>query len=121
MEAALTALLLPLVGNTRLFWDTTPDNWTVTDPCIVIQVVGGKARWFVNNTEVAPSHKHARVQIEAYAKTRLAASNLARLIEDTLRDSTMTAEPIGAYNSTYSAELKVYGTRQQFGIWYVDP
>lgn len=120
VEETLTALLNPLVGN-RVYWDATPDGGVdVPDGgIIIVQQVGGDADWYVEGA--MPSHKNARIQVVCYAKRRVAAGALARLVEKTLCESTLIAQPFGAFQSNFEPDLKIYETLQQFGVWYPDP
>lgn len=117
-EADLITLLGPLVAN-KVFWDTTPDDFVVTTPVIILQQVGGKAGWYIDQT--MPSHKHARIQVRVWARRRMDAAPLARLIEKTIAESAFIAEPFGAAIADNQPDMKLYGTHQAFGIWYPDP
>lgn len=114
-EAPLKDLLGPLAGD-RVSPDKVPEGSDF--PAITYQQVGGRAGWYVDRS--MPSHKHARVQINTWAKTRLEASNLARSIENALCTSTLIVEPYGAPTALYEELLDLYGTRQDFGIWFPD-
>ena len=115
LEKTLSDLLGPLVEGR-----CTPDR--VDDasdfPVITYQQAGGRAGWYIDRT--MPSHKHARIQINTWARTRGEASALARLVENTFCTSTLVVEPYGAPTSLYEELLDLYGTRQDFGIWFPD-
>lgn len=115
VEDTIEKLLAPLVSD-RVYPDTTPDRPAF--PLIIYQQVGGSAGWYVDGT--MPDHKNARLQLHVWAKTRTEASDIARRVENTICASHLVARPFGAFVSTYNDVLKIYGTRQDFGISYLD-
>jgi hypothetical protein len=115
IEETLQKLLGPLVEG-RFYPDVVPED--AKFPAITYHQVGGRAGWYVDRT--MPSHKHGRFQINVWAKSRLEASQLARQVENTICASTLIAEPNGAATSLYEQLLALYGTRQDFGIWFPD-
>ncbi len=116
LESDLYVLLAPLVEG-RVSPDVLPDKPTF--PCITYQQIGGRSAWY--SEKAMPSHKHARIQLNVWAKTRAQASEIARAAEGLLCDSDLVAEPFGALTALYEELLKLYGTRQDFGVWYPDP
>ncbi|USX25783.1 DUF3168 domain-containing protein [Oxalobacteraceae bacterium OTU3CINTB1] len=114
LDAQLFAALSPLV-NGEVYPDVAPDG--VARPYITYQQVGGDV---VNYTEGSiPDRRNARVQINVWAETRLGASSLSELVEDTLRPITeLQTSVIGARASVYEPETKLRGARQDFSIWY---
>ena len=51
--------------------------------------------------------------------SRLSASATSRLIENAMRIATQfKAEPVGAMVSDYDADVKLYGARADFSVWY---
>jgi hypothetical protein len=115
IEKTLNDLLGPLVDR-QLFPDLIPEG--AKFPAIVYQQAGGRGGWYVDRTK--PSHKHSRMQIYSWARTRIEASNLARLIEDTICLSTLAAEPYGGPTALHNEQLALFGARQDFGIWFPD-
>lgn len=117
-ESDLFGLLNDLVDG-RVYPDVTPD--VPVFPLIVYEQPGGRAYAYLENK--LPSHKHARVQINCVAQTRLQANALARQIERRMVESDVfdAVEVYGAFQSGYIDALKMYETRQDFGIWYPDP
>lgn len=116
IEEDLVALLAPIVEG-RIYPDESPDNPVF--PLIIYQQIGGKAGWYLENK--VPSHKHARIQIDVFSRRRTEANRLARSIEGLICESAFIAEPYGAFTALREEPLKLYGTRQDFGIWYADP
>lgn len=112
IEATIKATLGSLVGN-RVYPDTPPDNPTF--PLIVYQQVGGEV---INPLEGSdPNKDNARVQVVTWAKTRLEASSVARQVRVALT-STLNATMLGAPVSLYEEELKLYGSRADYSLWY---
>lgn len=113
LEESLAGILGPLVGG-RCYPDVLPDNPTF--PLIVYQQVGGQA---IDYAEKAlPDHDHARVQVWVWSKARLEASQIARQARAAIIGSALTAQTYGAPVSSHNEELKLYGSRTDFGVWY---
>lgn len=115
IEETLYALIGPALGG-RFYPDVTPD--TPQFPLGTYQQVGGTAGWYTDNT--MPDHKQGRFQINVWAKSRLEAARIARQIEGLICASGLVAQPYGAPTALYQDALKIYGTRQDFGIWFKD-
>ena len=115
-ESDLRTLLADLVAE-RVYPDVAPD--VPVFPYITYQQVGGNSLWF--NEKAKPSHKHARVQFNVWARSRVEANQIARQIENRFITGSFDAEPYGEFVALYESTLKIYGTRQDFGIWYQDP
>lgn len=115
IEADLKTLLGPLVSG-RVYPDVTPD--TPTFPLIVYQQVGGRSFAFLDKT--IPGRKHARIQINVWSKNRAQANAIARLAESAIVAGANAAESFGALSALYEEPFKLYGTRQDFGIFYLD-
>lgn len=113
LEADLFNLLGPLVAD-RVYPDITPDN--ATFPLIVYQQVGGTAYEYADKT--VPATDNARMQIWVWSKTRLEADDLARQARIALVGSSLTVQTIGAPVSTYDSNVKLYGSRTDYGIFY---
>lgn len=111
---ALKDLVPTNVDGRRGVWrDIAPTG--VMRPYITFQQVGGVA---VNLLESAVADKkNGRFQINAWADGRDEVASLSRQIEDTLVAS-LRATVIGAPVAVYEEETKLYGTRQDFSIWF---
>lgn len=115
LEAKLKALLGPLVAG-RTYPDVTPDKPVF--PLIVYQGAGGKEQWYVEGKR--REKRHQRVQFYVWSATRAEASAIADQISTLLCESDFPAvEPYGAPVSLYEEAIKKYGTRQDFGIWFL--
>ncbi len=115
LDADLKVLSGPLVAG-RIYPDVTPDKPLF--PLIVYQGVGGTEQWYVEGKR--REKRHQRVQVYVWATTRLEASGIADLVGTALCESGFPAvEPYGAPTSLYEEAIKKYGTRQDFGIWFL--
>jgi len=114
LEVTLKALLGPLVGD-RVHPDITPDNPAF--PLIVYQQVGGQASEYVGKN--LPGHDHARMQVVVWSRTRLEATTLARAARAAIIGSILVAQTYAAPVSLYDETLKLYGSRTDYGIWYL--
>ncbi len=115
IETALFDLLGPLVDR-RCYPDTTPSDPEF--PLIVYQGVGGEPPEFLERR--LPDCEHYRVQVYCWAKTRLQASNLALQVRQQIIEqgkAFAAANTLGQRVTLYEEGLKLYGTRQDFGIW----
>lgn len=119
-EADFQALIAGVVGAGKVFWDEAPSTFVMADKVAYIQQVGGRASWYVDKQSM-PDHKHARIMVTIYAKSRAEVAPLARAVENAIALSDFVSEPYGAMVAITEPELKLYGTQQQFGIWYPDP
>lgn len=115
LEAELVALWKGAVGG-RIYPDTTPD--VPQFPLATFQQVGGQARWYLEKK--VPDHRHARIQVNVWAKSRMEANQIALTLARLLAESALVAEPYGEFEALYDEHLKLYGTRQDFGIWHRD-
>ncbi len=112
-ELALYAALRPLVAD-RVYPDVAPSNAAL--PRIVFQQIGGQSTVYADN--VAATQENARMQVVCWATTRLAATALAKQVEDTLlAATTCTATPLGARVSDFEPDTGLYAARQDFSVW----
>lgn len=109
IQSALASLV-----SGQVFPDETPAGPVF--PLIVYQQVGGKAGWYLEKK--MPDHRHARMQIETWAKSRKQADSIAAQVEAAICALALPTEPYGAPTSLKEDSLKIYGSRQDFGIWY---
>lgn len=114
VESVLYAALSPLV-SARVYPDIAPQG--VLAPYITYQQVGGESVAFLEPG--VPSKKNARMQINVWAETRLAANVLARQVED-LMLVTMSLQPtaLGSFTAMQDEDSSLYGTRQDFSLWF---
>jgi hypothetical protein len=116
IESSIVSALAPLVQN-RVYPDIAPQGVTAL-PRITYQQISGEAVNFMDPTK--PSRKNARIQVNVWAGTRLAASSLGRQVEDTLRAAALQVTVLGALTATYESDTNLYGTLQDFSFWFTD-
>jgi len=112
LEADLVTLVKALCP--RVFPDVA--DVSTDRPYVTYQGIGGRSlRWLA----LSPADKrHTIMQVNVWADTRASASALARQIEDALcAASAFTAWPQAEPISTYDADMKRYGTIQDFEIY----
>ena len=115
VETDLFNLLKTLVDG-RCYPDVTPD--APVFPLIVYQGAGGKAYEYLERK--LPDCEHYRIQIHCWAKSRTAASALALSVRQRIIEqgtAFKSAETMGQITSLHEEALKLYGTRQDFGVW----
>jgi hypothetical protein len=115
VETDIFTALKGLVSD-RVYRDIAPQ--TVTDlPRITFQQVGGES---INCFDTfVPNKKNGRFQINVWGADRDSVAVLARQVEDTLRvyaalQTTVMGEPV----ALYEPETRLYGTRQDFSVWF---
>lgn len=121
----MIALLNPAVGN-NFFLVTAPDGFRSSDAFAVMTVIGGDDRFYVDQS--LPDLEHRRVQInvwgnelpEVEAATNLIRATLAASINDPLTRF-VGVEPLGQASDEYNDVLKLFGSRQDFGIHWRNP
>lgn len=115
VETDLFNLLKTLVDG-RCYPDATPD--APEFPLIVYQVVGGQAYDYLERK--LPDCEHYRIQINCWTKSRTTAGALALQVRQRIIEqgtAFKSAETMGQATSLYEDALKLYGTRQDFGLW----
>lgn len=113
LETALFDALKGLVSN-RVYPDVAPEG--AARPYITYQQVGGAGVNFLDPT--VPSKKNARIQVNVWADTRMAAGDLSRQVEDALRTTVaLQTTVLSAAVALHEPETKLRGTRQDFSVW----
>lgn len=113
VEETFFATLGPLAGN-RCYPDTAPNG--AARPYMTYIQIGGRAENFLESEPVGK--RNGRFQINCWADTRAAAIALARSVEDTLVSSSLQAFVLGAPSAEYDDVVRLYGTRQDFSVWF---
>jgi hypothetical protein len=115
IEASIKTALASIAGG-RVYPDTTDGVPTpLVYPLVIYQQVGGDV---INPLECTdPNLDNARIQVWVWSKTRLEASSVMRQVRVALTGS-LKAFALGAPVSDYVEELKNYGSRMDFSIWY---
>lgn len=113
MEAELFTVLKTVAP--RVYPDVAPEPMPVR-PFVTYQQVGGETLEYLENTP--PNLRNARIQVNVWAVSRIAASALALQVEDAMRAAAaFQARPLGAMVADYDPDTKVYGARQDFTVW----
>lgn len=124
----LTALLAPHFIDGDVFHTTAPDGYVETSSHVfaITQGVGGDEEMYVD--QEIPDTIHRRVQfwfwgrdlLEVEAKHELIYGVLLNTINDPLSNF-IGVEPMGGPTDDYNDVLKLYGSRQDFGIRWKRP
>jgi hypothetical protein len=115
VESQIYNALKGLVTGQHVYAITIPDTVTART-YITYQQVGGDAVNFLDSAK--PGKKNARFQVNVWAPTAHQAAALSRLTEDAMR--TINSFVLGAPVSTSEPDLNIFGTRQDFSIWFDD-
>ena len=114
VESIVFAALKGLVAPNCCWADQAPEN--AATPYIVYQAVGGQDEGTLDGV---PALQNTRMQVAAWGSSRLTAvSPLMVAIREALCNSGIRATPIGAPVSDYETDTKLYGSRQDFSIWW---
>jgi len=100
----------------RVYPDVTPD--VPVFPLIVYQGAGGQAYDYLERK--LPDCEHYRIQVVSWARTRAAASALAAQVRQRIIEqgtAFASAKTLGQVVNLYEKDLKIRGSRQDFGIW----
>jgi len=100
-------------GTFRCYPDVGPAN--VVRPYITYQQVSGQSPNILNDVI---AQQNARVQINVWADNRLDASSLMQSVAAILTNATYQGVSLGAPVSTFELDTRLYGSRQDFSIWY---
>ena len=112
-ESDIVTALTSLVSG-RIFPDAA--DFSTPKPYITYSQVGGEAVAFLERA--MPSKKNGRYQVNVWAADRAGAAALALQIESALVLSTaFQASAEGAPTALFEADLKLYGSMQDFSIW----
>ena len=88
----------------------------VARPYITFQAVGGQSPNYLSNTVNA--QQNARMQVNVWADDRATANSLIQSAIAALAPPPLNATNIGAPVSSYETDTKLYGSRQDFSIWF---
>lgn len=117
LEQHLIVLLNPLFPGEAVFWDTAPDGFNHRQGFAILQLVGGREKWYVDKATNA-SHYHQRVRVMVWQPDRLSCSAKMREVADAIRVNSSVSEPYGAAVSGHDDAIKMHSSRRDFGIWY---
>ncbi|WP_087754128.1 DUF3168 domain-containing protein [Paraburkholderia caledonica] len=111
-ESITYGALKTLAGG-RVYPDVAPAS--PVKPYIVYQGAGG-----VDETTLdgADTLQNCRMQVAVWATTRAEASTLIQQVRAALTAAPVSGTPIGAPVPVYEDNTKLYGSRQDYSIWY---
>lgn len=98
----------------RVYPDVAPTG--TARPYVVYQQVGGQVLNPIDGS--APGDRHARVQVNVWAATRIAATTLMQQIEDAMRPAPAHGRPVGALIARYDEHSELRGAQQDFTFWH---
>ncbi|MFM0326086.1 DUF3168 domain-containing protein [Caballeronia glebae] len=111
-EAIVYGALRGLVGD-RCYPDVAPAG--ALRPYVTYQAVGGRSPNYLSNTV---DLQNARMQVNVWADSRSVANSIMQSAIAALTGPAIKATTIGAPVSTYEADTKLYGSREDFSIWF---
>ncbi|MEM5325175.1 DUF3168 domain-containing protein [Paraburkholderia sp. JHI2823] len=111
-EAIVFGAIKALVGG-RCFPDVAPAG--TLRPYATYQAVGGQSPNYLSNTIAL---QNARMQVNVWADTRASATSVMQSVIASLTGGPVNATTIGAPVSTYEADTKLFGSREDFSIWF---
>ncbi len=112
LEARLFAALDPI--NERGFPDVAPTS--TPKPYWTFQQIGGPVINPLNGDD--PGKEGATVQVNVWATTRKEAKALIKQFEAALRAPPVNARPVSASFSDYDHDMELYGSQQEFTLWF---
>lgn len=120
LEEQLYAVLSPLVGG-RVYFDATPEDGPEGYPYLVVSLLGGKRKWFVEQER--PDKQNHRLSITGVVNTKPKDRGaLADQIEETMCKACPTpfasSEAYGGWITGRSIQHKELYSQQQFGVYF---
>lgn len=112
VESIVDAALVALAGG-RVYPDVAPAG--APTPYIVYQSVGGVDETTFDGTDTL---QNSRMQVAVWSATRAEAASIIKQVRAALTAEPVAGVPIGAPVSVYEDGTKLYGSRQDFSIWY---
>lgn len=113
-ESIVFAALKGLVASNCCWADQAPEN--TAKPYIVFQAVGGQDEATFDGVA---DLQNTRMQIAVWGDSRIGqVGPLMVAIRAALCNSEIRATPIGSPVSSYEDDTKLYGSRQDFSIWW---
>jgi hypothetical protein len=110
---SVTFGVIKALASGRVYPDVAPAG--VVKPYIVYQGVGGVDETTFDGPDTL---QNSRMQIAVWANSRAEVSPIMKQVRDALTAEPVRATPIGAAVPDYESDTKLYGSRQDFSIWY---
>lgn len=99
----------------RVFPDFAPEfALNSPDPFVTFTQIGGEAQAILSGPDKL---RRIRMQINVWARTRLAANTIARAVEESMRTATeFTGFRLAEFTAVYDQPTGWYGTTQDFRV-----
>lgn len=117
IEEKIIQLLGPLVNN-HVYWDEVELEDADADPVIVLQIVGGKHAWYMDNE--IPEYQNARLQVVVLATDAIVASSTMKAVERAMASGVVICRPIGEFKGSADFTTQKREKTMQFSIWHKD-
>lgn len=114
IEQVLVQLLGPLVAN-QVYWYEVELEDSKADPVVVLQIVGGKHAWYLDNS--IPEYQNARLQVAVLSSDEMVASRTMRAVEQAMASGVVICRPIGEFTGSADKTTKKREKIMQFSIW----
>ena len=111
-ESVTFGAIKALAGG-RVYPDVAPAGAAL--PRIVYQSVGGVDETTFDGSDML---QNSRVQVSVWTTTRAEAATIMQQVRAALTAEPVRGVPIGAPVSVYEDDTKLYGSRQDYSIWY---
>jgi hypothetical protein len=110
---SVTYAAIKVLANGRVYPDVAPAG--VAKPYLTYQSVGG-----VDETtfDGADTLQNSRMQVSVWSTSRIEAATIIQQVRAALTAAPVSGTPIGAPVSVYEDDTKLYGSQQDFSIWY---
>lgn len=111
-ESVTFGAIKALAGG-RVYPDVAPAGAAL--PRIVYQSVGGVDETTFDGSDTL---QNSRMQVSVWAATRAEAATIMQQVRAALTAAPVRGVPIGAPVSVYEDDTELYGSRQDYSIWY---
>lgn len=111
-ESVTFGAIKALAGG-RVYPDVAPDG--AARPYVVYQGVGGVDETTFDGADML---QNSRMQVAVWATTRGEAATIIQQVRAALTAEPVRGVPIGAPVSVYEDDTKLFGSQQDFSIWY---
>ncbi|BBP95963.1 hypothetical protein BSFA1_10920 [Burkholderia sp. SFA1] len=111
-ESVTFGAIKALAGG-RVYPDVAPAS--PVKPYIVYQSIGGEDE---TTFDGADTLQNSRMQVSVWSTSRSEAATIIKQVRAALTAEPVLGVPIGAPVSVYEDDTKLYGSQQDFSIWY---
>lgn len=114
IEQIMVGLLGPLVAG-HVYWGEVELEDAKADPLIVLQMVGGKHAWYIDNE--IPEYQNGRLQVTVLAEDEIVAGTTMSAVERAMASGVVICRPIGDFTGKVDKTTKKREKIMQFSIW----